>query len=96
MIVRIVRMTFEKEKVPEFLAIFGEMRSRISSFNGCRQLDLLMDVENDGTYLTYSIWESPEDLEKYRRSDFFGSTWSRTKALFADKPEAWSFEEHRE
>jgi heme-degrading monooxygenase HmoA len=39
---------------------------------------------------TLSIWNKEEDLNEYRKSAFFKSTWAKTKILFCDKPEAWS------
>jgi heme-degrading monooxygenase HmoA len=39
---------------------------------------------------TYSLWESEADLNAYRHSELFEDTWKHTKALFADKPAAWS------
>ena len=35
-------------------------------------------------------WENEEALNAYRHSDFFAHTWKRTKALFAERAEAWS------
>ena len=40
--------------------------------------------------MTYSHWESEEALNKYRDSELFKSVWSFTKALFAEKPQAFS------
>jgi heme-degrading monooxygenase HmoA len=39
---------------------------------------------------TFSIWDSEAALENYRQSDLFRDTWAKTKALFAEKAEAWS------
>jgi len=41
-------------------------------------------------FFTYSYWEHPDFLEQYRNSDFFKGVWTKTKALFSEKPEAWS------
>ncbi|MBL7795100.1 MAG: antibiotic biosynthesis monooxygenase, partial [Saprospiraceae bacterium] len=37
-----------------------------------------------------SIWDDEAALERYRESELFQATWERTKALFAEKAEAWS------
>ena len=90
MIIRLVKMTFEKGKEKDFLKIFEEVKSKISSFKGCEQLELLNDVNAPNVFFTYSIWDTEQSLEKYRFSELFKSTWTRTKVLFAKKAEAWS------
>lgn len=90
MIVRIVQMTFLKENVPAFLQMFEERKERIRHFNGCKHLELWQDAHNECIFFTYSIWESEQMLNHYRFSDFFKDTWSRTKAMFAAGPQAWS------
>ena len=93
MIIRIVKMTFLPEKTAEFLKVFNENKSKIASFEGCTQLKLLNDINQPSIYFTYSHWETPEYLEKYRNSELFASVWNKTKVLFAAKAEAWSVEE---
>lgn len=90
MMIRIVKMTFVPERVPEFLQLFAERKERIRNQEGCTHLELLKDIAQDNVYFTYSYWDAPEYLEQYRCSDFFADTWKHTKALFADKAQAWS------
>ena len=90
MIIRIVRMTFRPEKTEDFLEIFRNSKVRIRAFEGCRHVELLQDLQQPHIYSTYSLWESEEHLNAYRRSALFGQVWPATKALFADKPQAWS------
>lgn len=90
MIIRIVKMTFVPEKVNDFLNVFNEAKNKILNCKGCKHVELLKDPERPGVLFTYSHWESPEHLEKYRNSELFKTTWANTKILFADKPEAWS------
>lgn len=90
MIVRIVQMTFEPAKVPEFLQLFEERKERIRHFDGCTHLELWQDAHNENIFFTYSMWQSEEHLNHYRFSELFKDTWTRTKALFAAKPQAWS------
>ncbi len=90
MIVRIVQMSFREEEVDNFLALFNERKQRIRHFDGCNQLELLQDANHPNIYFTYSIWESKKHLDHYRFSEFFKDTWTKTKALFNDKPQAWS------
>jgi len=90
MIVRIVQMIFRDEEVDNFLALFEERKQLIRTFNGCNHLELWQDEHKKNIFFTYSIWDSEAHLDHYRFSDLFKDTWSKTKALFADKPNAWS------
>lgn len=83
-------MTFCDNKIDEFLNIFEERKQTIKNFKGCLHLELWQDSTNKNIFFTYSNWESEADLNHYRFSEFFKDTWSKTKALFADKPQAWS------
>lgn len=90
MIKRIVKMTFQADKVEEFLTVFESSKQHIRDFPGVQHLELLRSTPNDHILFTFSIWESEEALENYRHSDLFKSTWAKTKPLFASKAEAWS------
>jgi (4S)-4-hydroxy-5-phosphonooxypentane-2,3-dione isomerase len=90
MIVRIVKMSFDPARVDEFLEIFEKSKKQIRAREGNRYLQLLRDVNNPNILFTHSHWERAEDLESYRQSELFESTWAATKALFNGKPEAWS------
>ncbi len=90
MIVRIVQMTFRPDKAEEFKVLFEERRQKIRSFDGCHHLELWRDNTHPNIFFTYSTWESQAALDHYRFSEFFKDTWGRTKALFAEKPQAWS------
>ena len=89
---RIVKMSFKPESVGEFLGLFSAVRDRIRNFEGCEGVSLLRDLHNPGVFFTYSTWKSEDALHRYRRSALFDATWVKTKALFNDKPEAWSLE----
>lgn len=90
MIIRIVKMTFETNKVADFLSIFEASKNLIRNMEGCKHLELLNDVKTQTVFFTYSHWENENDLNIYRNSELFKSVWSKTKILFAEKPEAWS------
>ena len=90
MIKRIVKLTFEAGREPEFLAIFEEMREHIRGFAGCSHLELWRSTADPRVFFTYSVWASEEALESYRQSALFADTWRRTKALFGARAEAWS------
>lgn len=90
MLVRIVRMTFAPDKTEEFQARFHSIKHKIMEFKGCDLLELYQDKSNKAVFFTYSYWESEEDLNHYRNSDFFKEVWTNTKKMFTEKPEAWS------
>jgi quinol monooxygenase YgiN len=92
MILRIVRMTFQPDKVATFLAMFDERKERIRNFPGCQYLELWKQTGTDNVFFTYSHWDSESSLDHYRFSEFFKDTWTKTKACFAEKPQAWSVE----
>jgi len=92
MITRIVKMTFQPEKVDEFIAVFRDAKPKIENFEGCRGVELLRDVEQPNVFFTLSIWNTHPALERYRESELFNTTWSKAKALFSARPEAWSVE----
>lgn len=92
MIQRIVKLTFQPEDTAEFEEIFEQTKRRIRASEGCLRLELLRATADPNIYFTYSYWRSEADLNAYRKSELFGRTWKRTKALFAAKPEAWSTE----
>ena len=91
--IRIVKMTFQEDKVAEFLANFDTVKQHIRDFDGVNRLELLKDKSCDNIYFTYSFWESEQHLENYRHSDLFKSVWAKTKPLFAAKAEAWSVDQ---
>lgn len=90
---RIVKMTFRPDGVDHFMrVVFEQSKARIRAFPGCRHMELLRQVGQPNVLFTLSIWEGEEDLAAYRQSDFFKDTWAKTKALFAEKAEAWTVE----
>lgn len=91
-IIRIVRMTFFPEKTIEFQRIFEQCKNDIRSMPGCLYLELWRDVDNPNIFVTHSHWESVETLDDYKRTEFFGLIWKKTKMLFADKAQAFSVE----
>ena len=90
MFVRIVKMSFQPEKIEEFLGNFNEKKAFIRKSPGCNLLELYRDKTNPNIFFTYSYWETEQDLENYRNSDLFKDVWAKTKVLFNDKPLAWS------
>ncbi|HFA51948.1 MAG TPA: antibiotic biosynthesis monooxygenase [Bacteroidetes bacterium] len=92
MIKRIVKLTLREEAIAEFLTIFEESKTKIKASEGCLHLELLRGAKHTNILFTYSFWENEAALDAYRRSGLFKETWKKTKALFAERAEAWSVE----
>jgi heme-degrading monooxygenase HmoA len=92
MIIRIVKLTFKPEFIPDFIKIFEESKTLIRNFEGCQQVELLNDITNKNVFFTYSYWQDENALNAYRESELFKNVWAKTKILFDDKPNAWSVE----
>lgn len=93
MIVRIVKMQFKPEEIQNFVEHFESIREKVRFQPGCHKVKLLQDFNNPGVFFTYSHWESEEDLNNYRNTEFFKEVWLATKKMFDAKPEAWSVHE---
>ena len=83
-------MSFESDRIDEFLSIFAESSPKIRARPGCHHLELWRSQEPGNVLFTFSLWEGPNDLEAYRQSELFRTTWAKTKALFSERAEAWS------
>jgi quinol monooxygenase YgiN len=90
MIKRIVKMVFRADETDAFLHIFDAGCEEIRASGGCRHLELVRDRDDPRIFFTISIWENEASLDAYRKSDLFRRTWTATKMLFDDAPEAWS------
>jgi quinol monooxygenase YgiN len=88
MFVRIVKLSFHEENIL-FLENFESIKERIRCAPGNRLLELYQDKENKSIFFTYSYWDTEEDLENYRNSEF-SMKFGLLQKLFNGKPEAWS------
>lgn len=87
-------MTFQDDKVNDFLKVFEESKEKIRSFDGCQHLELHKDYHAPNIYSTYSIWENDQALDSYRHSELFKGVWAQTKVLFKEKPVSFSNRRH--
>ncbi len=92
MIIRIVKMTFRENSSETFKEFTISIKDTIKSFDGCLHLDIYRDIHNPDIFFSYSHWVSEDHLNSYRDSEFFKTTWAKTKQWFEAKPEAWSVE----
>jgi len=94
MLIRIVKLHFQDDKIDDFLAFFETVKHRVNEFPGCLGMKLLRDINTPTIVMTYSHWEDEQSLDNYRLSETFGEIWPSIKPWFAEKPEAWSVSEH--
>jgi heme-degrading monooxygenase HmoA len=92
MLKRIVKLSIQNDKKEDFIDLFEKNKKLISSFNGCKSVELIQDINQNNIFFTYSIWENKNALNNYRKSQLFKGIWSKTKTFFCDKPEAWSLQ----
>jgi len=83
-------MSFEENKIEDFLKNFHQNKEKIRDFKGCLFLELYQEKDNPNVFFTYSYWDSEIYLNHYRKSELFIRVWAKTKAMFNAKPEAWS------
>ncbi len=72
--------------------VFENSKTQIRAVEGCRHRELLRHKTRPNVLFTLSIWDDETALEAYRASALFAETWAKTKALFAEKAEAWTVE----
>lgn len=90
MITRIVKLEFQAAHLSDFLRFFDSISHVVNEFPGCKGMKLYQDVDHPTIVMTYSHWNSDQDLENYRNSEAFGKIWPSIKPWFAAPPEAWT------
>jgi hypothetical protein len=91
-IIRLVKLSFKKDFLEQFLGELEKRKERIRNFEGCLFLEIWQDKKQPEIIFTHSHWTSETALDNYRKSAFFKETWAFTKSGFSKKPEAWSLE----
>lgn len=90
MITRVVKLSFEADRIEPFKKIFNDTKDGIRSFKGCIEVNAFQHAADPSVFFTISKWASEADLENYRNSEFFTKVWTLTKQGFKEKPEAWT------
>lgn len=92
MIIRIVKLKFQENKVADFLNLFDNVVNKVNAYPGCQQMHMVRDLNDTTLFFTYSVWEHRTALENYRNSPLFQTIWPQIKPWFSEKAEAWSTE----
>ena len=90
MITRIVKLTFQEDKIDDFIRFFDTINTRVSTFENCYGMRLMQEKSKPHVVFTYSVWESEDALNKYRDSELFQGVWSTIKPWFGERAEAWT------
>lgn len=96
MLTRIVKLTFEEEKIVDFIAFFDTIKTQVSSFENCYGMRLHQDIKHPNIVFTYSLWKDEQALNNYRDSALFQGVWSTIKPWFRERAEAWSVDTYYE
>ncbi len=93
MILRLVGLPVNPERVIDLEDTFARAQPRIAALPNCHHVSLLRTGSDDEPdYLTLSIWTDREDLETYRRSDLFKSIWPPIRATLRAEPWACTYD----
>lgn len=90
MFVRIVKLSFQDDKIQDFKDYFETIKHIVRNQPGCEFLEVYQDKDQPSTFFTYSYWLTPEHLEQYRYSQDFATIWPFVKTLFKERAQAWS------
>lgn len=89
-LLRIVRMHFSEEGLPQFLDYFKTIHAKVQNQPGCYAVYLLADADHPLVWYTYSYWDGVGSLNTYRDSELFEGVWTKTKTYFGGRPQAFS------
>jgi autoinducer 2-degrading protein len=92
MIIRIVKLSLKEECVDLFKTYFDTVNEIIRNQPNCEKLQAWQEINQPTIFFTYSIWNSEQDLNNYRDSEFFLQFWKTVKPWFAEKAAAWTFD----
>jgi len=90
MIIRIVKLTFQEDKIDDFILLFEKYKQAIQTSEGCIKVEGSQNILSPNIFFTYSYWNSEDDLNNYRNSPLFKEVWPQVKVWFAENPETWS------
>ncbi len=83
-------MTVNPSKIEEFIQFIEPTMQKIQQFKGCEHLEFLKDKNEKNIFFSYSMWESEDSLENYRKSKLFKEFWATVKQWFVKDTQAWT------
>lgn len=93
MILRLVGLPVDPERVSELERAFAIAQPRIVALPGCHQVSLLRTGDdNTADFITLSVWDGREDLEAYRRGALFKEIWPAIRATLRNRPWAKTYD----
>lgn len=92
MIKRLVKLTIDTNHVDSFMKLYEIANTQIIKQNGCSYLSINKVAGTVNEYFTFSIWASHQDLDHYKKTELFKTTWKAMKVYFIAPAQAWSLE----
>lgn len=92
MVVRFVSLRAHPDRQAELAEVVTSSAPTVRAVPGCRGLTILQDIHDPLHFLTWSQWDSPADLDAYRRGPVYGQVWPRIRACLAERAHAHTFE----
>lgn len=92
MIIRVVKLSFENAELSAAIDKLQNIAPVVRAMKGCRSLEIGVRSGDRAMVITYSHWDSIEDLNRYRSSAEFRAFWRDIKPLFSSPAEAWSLD----
>lgn len=68
-----------------------EMVEVDEKFAGCEKFALYGDVTKENTFLLYEEWQTRENFDAYRASEYFQQNGKKLYAMMADTPDSAYF-----
>ncbi len=90
--VRVVLLKFHSDQVKDALDKLNSIAPKVRAQRGCKFLEISQGFHDKSEIITYSYWESQNDLNVYRQSDFFRAFWKDIRVNFQEPARAWSVE----
>ena len=90
---RVIMITVPPESVEEAERVWKtECAPLMVRQQGCRSEKLMKSLDRPGLYISYSEWDSAEDITRYRESTDHETIQSETHALQGARAVVWCYE----
>ena len=86
MIVIRVLLKVKPEEKQNFVSIFKTHVTDSRKFDGCVQYGIFEDIQDDHTYILYEEWETRQNFDHYRNSDYFKQSGEKIFPMIEGSP----------
>ncbi len=92
MIVIRVAVEVKPEKADAFVDHLQQEMADVKQFAGCERFHLYTDVQDANKFLLYEEWETAENFQAYRTSEFFAENSKKLHGMMVGEPDSAYFE----